>query len=147
MQFVDIMADMMAKDPAARIQTADEVVERLKPWVSGAAEASAGKKSAAASKVGKRGFSGGAAGSKMDDTQSNFPEMPGLPPGQKESASQVSQVTHPVGSAGEETESSLAHSNPAQPLAVWRPLLVLVLLPLGLVGAIMLIAWLLKTAM
>ncbi|MBN2296785.1 MAG: serine/threonine protein kinase, partial [Pirellulales bacterium] len=31
--FVDVIADMMAKEPADRIQTAREVVTRLKPWV------------------------------------------------------------------------------------------------------------------
>ena len=30
--FVDVIADMMAKDPALRISTALEVVERLAPW-------------------------------------------------------------------------------------------------------------------
>ncbi len=30
--FVDLIADMMAKDPAQRISTAAEVVERLAPW-------------------------------------------------------------------------------------------------------------------
>jgi len=31
-EFVDVIADMMEKDPDARIQSADEVVSRLKPW-------------------------------------------------------------------------------------------------------------------
>ncbi|TWU21039.1 Serine/threonine-protein kinase PknB [Novipirellula galeiformis] len=30
--FVDVIADMMEKDPAKRIQSAEEVVERLEPW-------------------------------------------------------------------------------------------------------------------
>jgi serine/threonine protein kinase len=32
-EFVDIIADMMEKDPARRIQSAAEVAERLEPWV------------------------------------------------------------------------------------------------------------------
>jgi serine/threonine protein kinase len=32
-EFVDVMADMMAKDPANRIPTALEVMRRLEPWV------------------------------------------------------------------------------------------------------------------
>jgi serine/threonine protein kinase len=32
-EFVDVIADMMAKDPAERIDSAAEVVERLAPWV------------------------------------------------------------------------------------------------------------------
>jgi len=31
-EFVDLMSDMMAKDPRQRIQTANEVAERLAPW-------------------------------------------------------------------------------------------------------------------
>ncbi|GIW92796.1 MAG: protein kinase [Pirellulaceae bacterium] len=31
-EFVEIIADMMAKNPAERIQTADDVVARLEPW-------------------------------------------------------------------------------------------------------------------
>ena len=31
-EFVDLMSDMMAKDPRQRIQTASEVAERLSPW-------------------------------------------------------------------------------------------------------------------
>jgi serine/threonine protein kinase len=31
-EFVDLMSDMMAKDPRQRIQTANEVAERLSPW-------------------------------------------------------------------------------------------------------------------
>ena len=33
-EFVDIIADMMEKDPAKRVQAAGEVVTRLKPWAS-----------------------------------------------------------------------------------------------------------------
>ncbi|MGQ9504816.1 MAG: serine/threonine-protein kinase [Thermogutta sp.] len=33
--FVDVMADMMAKDPRERISTAAEVVKRLRPWAPG----------------------------------------------------------------------------------------------------------------
>ena len=35
-EFVDIIADMMEKDPSRRIQSAAEVAERLEPWASGA---------------------------------------------------------------------------------------------------------------
>jgi serine/threonine protein kinase len=31
-EFVELIADMMEKDPAKRIKKADEVVNRLKPW-------------------------------------------------------------------------------------------------------------------
>jgi serine/threonine protein kinase len=37
-EFVDVIADMMEKDPARRIQSAAEVAERLEPWASTATE-------------------------------------------------------------------------------------------------------------
>ncbi len=37
-EFVDLIADMMEKDPARRIQTAAEVAERLEPWCSDRSE-------------------------------------------------------------------------------------------------------------
>ena len=37
-EFVDIIADMMEKDPSRRIQSAAEVAERLEPWASTATE-------------------------------------------------------------------------------------------------------------
>jgi serine/threonine protein kinase len=40
-EFVDMMADMMAKDPALRIPSAAAVMERLKPWLPGGPSADA----------------------------------------------------------------------------------------------------------
>lgn len=37
-EFVDVIADMMEKDPARRIQSAAEVAERLEPWASTSTE-------------------------------------------------------------------------------------------------------------
>ena len=37
-EFVDVIADMMEKDPARRIQSAAEVAERLEPWASAVTE-------------------------------------------------------------------------------------------------------------
>ncbi|MCP4886493.1 serine/threonine protein kinase [Rubripirellula sp.] len=37
-EFVDLIADMMEKDPARRVQTAAEVAERLEPWAAAATE-------------------------------------------------------------------------------------------------------------
>lgn len=37
-EFVDVIADMMEKDPARRIQTGNEVAERLEPWANSPTE-------------------------------------------------------------------------------------------------------------
>jgi serine/threonine protein kinase len=34
-EFVDVLADMMAKDPASRLPSAEAVMERLRPWLPG----------------------------------------------------------------------------------------------------------------
>jgi serine/threonine protein kinase len=149
-EFIGVLADMMAKDSAARIQAASEVVARLAPWVVAPA-VPARHESPRAKKAGR--MHGGASppddpdSEPMDDTQSSFPEMPGLSPAQKEGASQASQATHPVGAAGEDTSSGLGNSHAVQPVAIWRPLAVLVLLPIAVVAAIMLIGWLLKAGL
>lgn len=145
--FIGVLADMMAKDPAMRIPSAAEVVKRLAPWASksmantgAVAPAERGKATKPRQKAAPRPPNA----KQMEDTQSSFPEMPELTPSRRGGSGQVSQTTHAVASASEETHSSLAHES--EPGAVWRPLVVFVLVPLGLVGIITLIAWLFKTA-
>ena len=147
-EFLDVLADMMAKDPADRLQTAAEVIARLEPW---AGEPAAPVPASRQRPLGQKPSDTPIRAAPvvnldfpyLADTKSSFPEMPELAPGQKESSSQASQATYPVGSAGEETSSKvgMADAKPSEPLAVIRPLLVLVALPLGLVVAVMLIWW------
>ena len=97
-EFIGVLADMMAKDPATRIATAAEVVRRLAPWVSGSTAKTGGQREAERKKAAKppRKVAPGTPGTRqMDDTQSSFPEMPDLAPGHREGSGQVSQTTHP----------------------------------------------------
>ncbi len=141
-EFVEVMADMMAKNPADRIQTAAEVINRLARWTGvstsvPAATAEDRSESDVASEASDDGEQPG-----LDDTQSSFPEMPELAPDQKESMSQASQATHAVASAGDATSSSLRMNEPSEPITIVRPLMLLVFLPLGLAFAVMLVWWL-----
>ena len=145
-EFVDVIADMMAKDPAERIQSAAEVVVRLAPWsglpVPQAAIEEARSRAArrAAGRAAIREVTPSAirpAG--VDDTKSSFPEMPDLRPDSREASGQVSQATQPVGMAGEETVSPLAT---AEPPAILLPLVVLVVVPVLLALTVAGAVWL-----
>jgi serine/threonine protein kinase len=144
-EFVDVIADMMAKDPTERIQSASEVVVRLAPW-SGlpvAREAIEEARSRAVQRAASRAAireaaPAGGAPAATNDTKSSFPEMPELRPDNREGSGQVSQTTHPGASAGEHTLSTL---NPTPSPPILLPLVVLVVLPLALAGLIALGVW------
>lgn len=98
--FVDVIADMMVKDPLKRIRTASEVVERLQPWVSTEWDlpefVESGPQPTRRRPARRSGSSSGLSDTKplMDDE---------LPHDSNSDNSQVSQSTHPVASASEET--------------------------------------------
>jgi len=150
-EFVEVLADMMAKNPAERIQSAAEVVERLKPWAQTAWLPPAERKSRAAGQSGigslskslRTGASSVGAGElQMKDTVASFPDMHEAASTPKESPSDVSQSTHPVASGAEETGSSvlsMAGTGPRKRVSVLRPLAFFLLLPAALVGAVTLI--------
>lgn len=102
-EFVDVIADLMAKEPAERIQTARQVITRLKPWVgtsvpipaaavelaSGGVEASSPVTTFVVPSSSKRPLEVGprmpADPRAMADTADGFPQLSGLsdkPPGE-----------------------------------------------------------------
>lgn len=102
--FVDVMAAMMAKNPAERIQTAAEVVERLAPWFVGVIPPYASVEAAAVvpqppqiAPV-RRPIP-----ITLKDTEPNFLVQPAEEPGLGESPSQTSVGTLPLASASDET--------------------------------------------
>ena len=131
-EFVDIIADMMAKEPAQRIPSAAVVMERLLPWI----DRSILSSSPAA-------FTGDsppvvatappiiAPPVVPSQTQANFPEMPKPLPDEEDSASLEVETTNLVDRL---TASSLLRS-------ITRPLMILVLIS-SLVVAVLVI-WLL----
>jgi len=155
--FVEVLAEMMAKDPAERIQTAEAVIARLAPWAdtptpalagddepTSARESSDGAGSRAGAEPGSSDVSSPDADQwELDDTESSFPDIAEGLLGQGDHSSDSSQTTHPVGSAGQETSALMRPRGapPARPLAIFHPLVVLVLFPVGLAGLVMLIWW------
>lgn len=145
-EFVDMMADMMAKDPAMRIQSAAEVAQRLAPWVqAGVALADPAGKARPILLPGRPSTTAASSPAEtlLEDTQPSFPEMPSVPLGPRESSSQGSLGTFPMASAAEPTRPSW--DQPQQPPVIpWTSLALLVGVPLALVSLALLLALLIQ---
>ena len=150
--FIDVLADMMAKDPAERIPSAAEVIRRLAAWVNPPARLTPpppgkpGKLQASAFSESSAASPGGNAGDReninLRDTATSFPDLSDLVRSSVEGASELSQATDPVTSATQETHGDLAVAADEllEPVSFWGPLLVLVLFP-GFLVAVILIVW------
>ncbi|MCS7303792.1 MAG: protein kinase [Thermoguttaceae bacterium] len=147
-EFVDLMADMMAKDPSLRIQTAAEVVLRLAPWV----QAGAGLPLATSGKARTISVSGrpkappGPSHSPetlLEDTQPSFPEFPSPTLEPQPSSSQASIGTLPVASAEQPTRPTWDRPDTTT-LNPWTSLVLLLGIPLGLVSMVLVLALIIK---
>lgn len=106
-EFVEVIADMMAKNPADRIQTAGEVMARLAPWANSEALALSHEVRVAAPipipplnpALSRRAV----APETIGDTEPNFSIQPFDDPGQQDSPSQLSLGTQPMAGASQET--------------------------------------------
>jgi len=134
--FVDVLADMMAKDPAERIATAEEVIRRLAPWTLGPApigprakqkrETPEPASGPPASQTFRNGAPEDLAEDPLEETKSSFSDFfAGL-------AREIQQV------AGQ------AQRRSSPPATLWKPVVVFVLLPATTLGLIALIVRLLE---
>lgn len=102
--FVEVIADMMAKDPTERIQSANDVITRLAPWVN--REAANVAPPAAMAPV-NFSFPAPAAvrasAASLSDTEPIFLVPPAEDPSQMDSPSQASFGTQPMNAASQET--------------------------------------------
>lgn len=149
-EFVDVMADMMAKDPALRIKTAEEVVVRLTPWVQPEvfrAQSVSGSGKARPILVPGRSTAASpptqSAQTLLEDTQPSFPEMPAPAPAPQQSSSQASLGTVPVAGAEQPTRPTWQQPVPP-PVPRWSLLALLVAVPLLFVSGVLLLALLIK---
>ncbi len=132
-EFIDVIAAMMEKDVNKRLQTANEVVQRLAPWA-------ADSVTAAFKDFGSPAAAGGPlrpAVPSMSDTEPGL--FDDLPLAQEESPSQVSQRTDPVASADFETVSDMDHRPTliAEPPTFPLGLTLLVVVPLLAAAALL----------
>ncbi len=122
--FIDVIALMMDKEPARRLQTATQVITRLAPWATDAVPTDDLSPPTAA---------GGPLRPilpSLSDTQPGL--FDDLPLGHDDSASQISQRTDPVASSGHETIPDLVPNldvPASEPQYSW-PLVIAVLVPL-----------------
>ncbi len=137
-EFIDVIAAMMEKDPARRLQTATQVVNRLAPWATDCV---------ATDDLGQAPAGSGPLRPvlpSLSDTQPGL--FDDLPIGHDESPSQVSQRTDPVASAGHETLRDLVPGPalvPPEPPHSWALTLV-VLVPLLLAASLLIASVTLK---
>ncbi|HVA48712.1 MAG TPA: serine/threonine-protein kinase [Pirellulales bacterium] len=99
-EFVEVIADMMAKAPEERIPTANDVMARLAPWVEGTMEP---RREAALAAPVQLSYSPPRPVPTLSDTTPIFVSPPAEDPSQVESPSQLSLGTQPVGMASQET--------------------------------------------
>lgn len=161
-EFVDVMADMMAKDPAQRIASAAEVVERVKPWQGSTQpflsrgdtpvpqpEPTGTPPVVPSGKPRGRRNGGGSSRRREGDwgeTKGSFPDLRAVAADPKDSAPAVSDLTDPLASAAEETYPALdGGRNQPDDTILLHPLVILVLLPMLLVGLVMLAWWILQS--
>ncbi len=152
-EFVELVADMMAKDPAIRLASASDVIARLKPWLGPPAaipmdvvRTSSTGGDGSAGKLRPRGAREILRRQEGDwrETQASFPDLPQTSIEFKDNTTPTLQLTDPLASAAEQTYGGLDVKQPDSKDAILlHPLVVLVLLPMSLVGLVMLIWWVL----
>ncbi|MBN1588140.1 MAG: serine/threonine protein kinase [Pirellulales bacterium] len=152
-EFVEVLADMMAKDPSERIPTAADVIVRLAPWVGQPRpirQASRGQ-AATPAKVFASTLqyrSAAVDGEDAGETQDASPGIDDPPIEPPEEWIETSQSTQPVAAAGDETRSEFEPEVPPlprrRPRNLVSPLFVLVALPLSLVLLLTGILWLMR---
>jgi serine/threonine protein kinase len=145
-EFVEVIADMMAKVPSERIQTATDVIARLAPWVDGnppmlSNELQAARAAAVTvdSSPPRRlpPTSGGAP--PISDTEPNFLIQPVDDPGQGESPSQMSLGTQPMAQGSSETLPLFPPDGRREywnPRVAELPILVKLLVAIGIITAL-----------
>jgi eukaryotic-like serine/threonine-protein kinase len=106
-EFIEVMADMMKKDPQTRIQSAAEVVRRLAPWAGESVPAPT-EPDETAGVPPRANIVPPPQADDLEDTAASFAGFLDVAPVDTESLSQTSQGTEPVASADQETLPNVA---------------------------------------
>lgn len=154
-EFVEVMADMMAKDPRQRIASAAEVIARLKPWLTlpepflarsqraSRREESSETGSAVAPRprVRRRRRTAPRQEGDWGETKGSLPDLRTATREPPQTPLGMANLTDPLASAMQETHAALElGKKPPSDTILLHPLVILVLLPMCLVGLVML-AW------
>jgi serine/threonine protein kinase len=172
-EFVDLIADMMAKDPADRIQSAAEVMACLASWADRPTTAAPEAQTPSGAPAGppaavppvsepqitvrpipkppiarpRTVVGPEAARPRLGDTEPDFPEVAESLRGDKNGSGLDLESSDSSGWAHPAMAPTVEpDAEPrAEPVSILRPLLVFVLLPLTLVAVVMLAWWLVET--
>jgi eukaryotic-like serine/threonine-protein kinase len=150
-KFVEVMADMMTKEPAQRIASAREVIVRLTPFLPG----QSGSLPASPPVVARRAAAMPAVPPPLNaarrstpdvalaDTKTDFPGVPAEGIDEDSSSSEVLDTFGPTGSGEDDLKSPMSVHGDL--MAVLWPLTVFLLAPLALVGAVLLLLHVART--
>jgi serine/threonine protein kinase len=110
--FVELIADMMAKQVSQRVQTMSDVVARMDAWVGNSLPRTAVESPPRVPPPIRIPPVIRPSSSDVSDTEPYFLAQPAQEPGQGESSSQVSLGTHPVAAGSQETLTGLPERIP-----------------------------------
>jgi len=147
-EFVEVLAAMMAKEPEDRLQSAAEVIARLSPWSQAPSpDLFARPESPRTAGAQGRRTPGGSLPASMGAASEGavvcVPEVAQFAPGSDDPSGESADTQSSLGSSVEGIASPAArpHDKTARPLPIFHPLVVLVLFPAALVGLVMAVAW------
>lgn len=140
-EFVDMMADMMAKEPSQRIASARDVITRLTPFLPDPNDlATSAFATLTPTRPTKFATTGAAPATNSGETMG--PDFFGFPLSALDDDSSASEVLDP----SQESDGRRSPTSPRDDLlAVLGPLTVFVLAPLLLLGAVWLLWWIART--
>ena len=154
--FVEVIADMLAKDPAERIPTAAQVIARLAPWTgsmsSPRSQADARRPQVpppALPSANKVTWSSDSPlppqSSRADERRQGVPEFLDLSPGEADASSEASQSTHSIEDFAHDTLPDGGSPKwPSSPMPPRLALLLAAAIPTGLLGVALLVWWLVR---
>jgi eukaryotic-like serine/threonine-protein kinase len=154
--FVDVMADMMAKDPSERIGSAREVIGRLAPFLPSRVGSAAMTFAATAPPVSQRVVAPPLPAARrktsavaLADTQTDFAGASAAVSDESSSSSVVLETLGPSTGVRRDSAPRLERptDEPRDLMAVLWPLTVFVLAPLALIGAVSLLLLLVRAVM
>ena len=142
-EFVEVMADMMAKDPAERIGSAGEVILRLSPWTFDSCP-SIRRKVGSMSDSDSSEVPADTLAAELEDTQASILEIPQAGSDQTAKSDQLMQGTLDVATVREEASTVPPLFDPRAYTPILRPLAFLLGLPAAIACVISLIWWLVQ---
>ena len=145
-EFVEVMADMMAKEPAQRIASVQQVIARLTPFAADQISPASSRptKTSPAVPPPLPAVHRSTPSSTLADTQTDFPDIPLTVENSNNSSNGISNAVARIGGNDLSSTKTIATKR-RDVMAVLWPVTVFFVAPLTLIGAILFLWWLLRT--